>query len=168
MDTRKNRVNAAPVSFGVLHLNALALALRERYPDIEIDIEIDMTLNDRFIDLAIEGVDVALRIGGDWPQDVVARQVAAFERTVVASPAYLKTHAKIRRVDDIAKRCLPAIRLADERRHTDALKSRRADDKRRHSCPLSRQQLISAPALSAAAGAPAHELRESAPCRQNI
>ncbi|MGN6649492.1 LysR substrate-binding domain-containing protein, partial [Trinickia sp.] len=102
MDTRKNRVNAAPVSFGVLHLNALALALKERYPDIEIDIEIDMTLNDRFIDLAIEGVDVALRIGGDWPQDVVARQVAAFERTVVASPAYLKTHAKIRRVDDIA------------------------------------------------------------------
>lgn len=90
---------AAPVSFGVLHLNALALVFMERYPDIEIDV----TLNDRFIDLAAEGVDVALRIGGDLPQDVVARHVAAFERTVVASPAYLQTHAKIRRVDDIAK-----------------------------------------------------------------
>ncbi len=45
---------------------------------------------------------MALRIGGDLPQDAVARHVAAFERTVVASPAYLQTHAKIRRVSDIA------------------------------------------------------------------
>lgn len=90
---------AAPVSFGVLHLNALALEFMERYPEIEIDV----TLNDRFIDLAAEGVDIALRIGGDLPQDAVARHLAAFERTVVASPAYLDAHAKIRRPDDIAK-----------------------------------------------------------------
>lgn len=90
---------AAPVSFGVLHLNVLLLSFMERYPDIEVDV----TLNDRFVDLAVEGVDVALRIGGEPPQDVVARRIAVYERTVVASPKYLQTHPKIRRPDDLAK-----------------------------------------------------------------
>jgi DNA-binding transcriptional LysR family regulator len=90
---------AAPVSFGVLHLNALVLEFMQHYPDIEVDV----TLNDRFIDLAVEGVDVALRIGGDLPPDVVARPVATYERTVVASPGYLKAHRAIRRPEDLAK-----------------------------------------------------------------
>lgn len=90
---------AAPVSFGVLHLNAIALEFMARYPDIEIDV----TLNDRFVDLLVEGVDVAFRIGGDLPPDVVARPVATYERTVVASVAYLQAHAKIRRVGDLAR-----------------------------------------------------------------
>ena len=90
---------AAPVSFGVLHLNALVLEFMARYPDIEVDV----TLNDRFIDLAVEGVDVALRIGGQLPEDVVARHIASYERTIVASPTYLQSHPAIRRPDDLAK-----------------------------------------------------------------
>ena len=97
---------AAPVSFGILHLNAIAHEFMARYPDIEID----LTLNDRFVDLLVEGVDVAFRIGGDLPPDVVARPVATFERTVVASPAYLQAHTKIRRVEDIARH--PYLRFA--------------------------------------------------------
>lgn len=90
---------AAPVSFGVLHLNTLVLEFMQHYPDIEVDV----ALNDRFIDLDVEGVDVALRIGGDLPPDVVARPVATYERTVVASPGYVTTHPAIRRPDDLAK-----------------------------------------------------------------
>ncbi|MGG1946742.1 LysR family transcriptional regulator [Trinickia sp. NRRL B-1857] len=90
---------AAPVSFGVLHLNKLVLEFMEHYPQIEVDV----TLNDRFIDLAVEGVDIALRIGGDLPLDVVARPIAAYERTVVATPAYIRSHPAIRRPEDLAK-----------------------------------------------------------------
>jgi len=90
---------AAPVSFGVLHLNALVLEFMARYPDIEVDV----TLNDRFVDLDVEGVDVALRIGGPLPEDVVARHIASYERTIVASPTYLQAHPAIRRPDDLAK-----------------------------------------------------------------
>lgn len=97
---------AAPVSFGVLHLNALVLEFMARYPDIEVD----MTLNDRFIDLAVEGVDVALRIGGELPPDVIARRIAVYERTIVAAPGYLQAHPKIRRPEDLVKH--PYLRFA--------------------------------------------------------
>ncbi|MGN6318330.1 LysR family transcriptional regulator [Trinickia sp.] len=97
---------AAPVSFGVLHLNALVLEFMARYPDIEVD----LTLNDRFIDLAVEGVDVALRIGGELPLEVIARRIAVYERTVVAAPAYLEAHPKIRRPEDLVKH--PYLRFA--------------------------------------------------------
>ncbi|PMS15374.1 LysR family transcriptional regulator [Trinickia dabaoshanensis] len=90
---------AAPVSLGVLHLNRLVLEFMQHYPEIEVDV----TLNDRFIDLAVEGVDVAVRIGGDLPPDVVARPLATYERTLVASPAYVTAHAAIRRPEDLAK-----------------------------------------------------------------
>ncbi|TAM52682.1 MAG: LysR family transcriptional regulator [Paraburkholderia sp.] len=90
---------AAPVSFGVLHLNALVLEFMARYPRIEVDV----TLNDRFIDLAAEGVDVALRIGGELPPDAVARRIARYARTVVAAPAYIQAHSRIRRPEDLAK-----------------------------------------------------------------
>ncbi len=97
---------AAPVSFGVLHLNALVLEFMANYPDIEVDV----TLNDRFIDLAVEGVDVALRIGGALPPDVVARRIAVFPRAVVGTPAYLQAHPAIRRPQDLARH--PYLRFA--------------------------------------------------------
>lgn len=97
---------AAPVSFGVLHLNALVLEFMAHYPDIDVDV----TLNDRFIDLAVEGVDVALRIGGELPPDAIARRIAVYERTVVAAPAYLQAHAKIRRPEDLVNH--PYLRFA--------------------------------------------------------
>ncbi|WP_240324466.1 LysR family transcriptional regulator [Trinickia diaoshuihuensis] len=90
---------AAPVSFGVLHLNRLVLEFMEHYPDIQVD----MTLNDRIVDLTVEGVDVALRIGGELPPDVVARPIAAYQRTVVASPGYIRAHPAIRRPQDLVK-----------------------------------------------------------------
>ena len=54
------RINA-PMSFGILHLGRLIARFTERYPDVEIDLE----LNDSIVDVVHEGFDIALRIGDD-------------------------------------------------------------------------------------------------------
>lgn len=45
---------------GQFHLNALAQEFLALHPDIGIE----LVLNDRFVDLAGDGVDVAVRLGG--------------------------------------------------------------------------------------------------------
>jgi DNA-binding transcriptional LysR family regulator len=78
------RVNA-PMSFGFLHLAPAIPDFLARYPDVELD----MMMNDRFVDLVDEGFDVAVRIGNLDDSSLVARRLAPIRRVVCASPAYL-------------------------------------------------------------------------------
>jgi DNA-binding transcriptional LysR family regulator len=92
------RINA-PVALGQFRLNALVQKFLAQYPEIEIE----MILNDRFVDLVEEGVDVALRLGGNLPPNAVARKVAVSPRYLVATPAYLKGHGTLRQPEDLAQ-----------------------------------------------------------------
>jgi DNA-binding transcriptional LysR family regulator len=56
-----------------------------RYPEIELS----MSESDRWVDLAQEGVDCALRYGKLRDSDMIARQVTMLERVTCATPAYL-------------------------------------------------------------------------------
>ena len=78
------RVNA-PVALGQFRLNALVREFLALYPDISIE----LILDDRFVDLVAEGVDVGLRLGGPLPPDAVVRPVAVSSRGLAAAPAYL-------------------------------------------------------------------------------
>ncbi|WP_355501384.1 LysR family transcriptional regulator [Xanthomonas sp. PPL133] len=89
----------APLGLGELRLNALVLEFLAAWP--EIDVELHLT--DRMIDLVEEGVDVAIRLGHVLPPDVVARPIAASPRLLVATPAYVARAPKIRRPEDLAK-----------------------------------------------------------------
>ncbi|MGY4815065.1 LysR substrate-binding domain-containing protein [Pseudomonas chlororaphis subsp. piscium] len=91
------RVNV-PVSLGVLHLNALLLAFMAQYPDIEVE----LILNDRFVDLTEENVDLALRLGGDLPPNAIARRIATSPRYLVAAPEYLHQHAPLNDPADLS------------------------------------------------------------------
>ncbi|SFU27888.1 LysR family transcriptional regulator [Pseudoduganella namucuonensis] len=91
------RVNA-PVALGQFRLNALVQEFLRRYPEIEIE----LILNDRMADLVEEGVDVALRLGGDLPPNAIARRLGASPRYLVAAPSYLKGRAPLRRPEDLA------------------------------------------------------------------
>jgi DNA-binding transcriptional LysR family regulator len=58
----------------------------EQHPDVRVE----MTLNDRFIDLVEEGIDVAVRVTSRLAgAALVARKLASDETALVASPAYL-------------------------------------------------------------------------------
>ena len=90
------RVNA-PMSFGFLHLAAALGDFLTRYPEIELDV----ALTDRFVDLVDEGVDVAVRIGNLSDSSLVARRLAVIRRVVCASPDYLKARGVPQTPDDL-------------------------------------------------------------------
>lgn len=92
------RVNA-PVSFGRLHLAAAIVAFIERYPAIEIDVD----LNDRYVDLLEDGYDLAVRVGRLRDSSLVARKLAPSRRAVVASPDYLERHGTPETPADLAQ-----------------------------------------------------------------
>ncbi|MEH6419631.1 LysR family transcriptional regulator [Pseudomonas sp. CGJS7] len=89
---------SAPVTIGVLRLNRLAQEFLALYPQIEIE----LILNDRYVDLVEEGMDVALRLGASLPPDAVARHLACSPRGLVASPEYLARHPRIDTPTDVA------------------------------------------------------------------
>jgi len=78
------RVNA-PVALGQYRLNAIVQQFLAAHPAIEIE----LILNDRFVDLVGEGVDIAFRLGGVPPPDAVGRRLATIPRMLVAAPGYL-------------------------------------------------------------------------------
>lgn len=78
------RLNA-PMTFGRLHLGPLLPEFLARHPGIEVE----LTLNDRFVDLLEEGYDVAVRIGRLADSSLIARRLASARSICAASPAYL-------------------------------------------------------------------------------
>jgi DNA-binding transcriptional LysR family regulator len=88
---------SAPVTMGQRHLNAMALQFLALYPDIELE----LVLDDRFVDPREERIDVSLRVGGALPPDLVARHVGTWPRVLVASPAYLAARGKPRKPQDL-------------------------------------------------------------------
>lgn len=91
-------VVAAPLTFGRLHVAPAMCAYLSKYPGVTGD----LTLGDRMVNLVDEGVDTAIRIGVLEDSSLVARQVGATRRVLVASPAYLARRKKLRAPEDIA------------------------------------------------------------------
>jgi DNA-binding transcriptional LysR family regulator len=91
-------VVSAPVGFGRLHVGPVVSAYLKRYPDVSGELR----LEDRFINLVEEGIDLAVRIGHLGDSTLVARHVGEMRRIVVASPAYLRKHGEPKTPDAIA------------------------------------------------------------------
>jgi DNA-binding transcriptional LysR family regulator len=79
------RINA-PVALGQFRINAMVQQFLADHPAINIE----LVLNDRYVDLVEEGADLTFRLGGTLPPDAVARHLATVTRFLVASPAYLE------------------------------------------------------------------------------
>jgi DNA-binding transcriptional LysR family regulator len=112
------RVNA-PMSFGYLHLAPAIPDFLVRYPDLSIE----LTMNDRFVDLVDEGFDMAVRIGSLADSSLVARRLAPIRRAVCASPDYLAARGTPTSPDDLqAHDCIgyTAVAQPQEWRFIDA------------------------------------------------
>jgi DNA-binding transcriptional LysR family regulator len=91
------RINA-PVALGQFHLNALVQDFMQQHPAISVE----LILNDRFVDLVEEGVDVGLRLGTDLPPDAISRHIALVPRFLAASPAYLQRRGVPKEPEELA------------------------------------------------------------------
>lgn len=88
----------APVAFGVRHLAPLLPEFMRRYPELKVDI----TLNDRFVDLVEEGHDLAVRIAHLPDSSLIARKLADSRRVVCASPDYWARNGRPSKPADLA------------------------------------------------------------------
>ena len=96
-------VVAAPIVFGRLHVMPVAGAFLEAHPEVDIQLR----LGDRNVNLIEEHVDVALRIGALPDSNLVATQVGTVRRVVCASPVYLERFGTPKSIDDLAAhRCI--------------------------------------------------------------
>lgn len=85
-DTPRGKLRiTAPVTFGSYSLMPLITAFLRDHPEVEIDLH----LTDRFVDLVEEGYEVAFRIGPLATTSLTARPLAPYRLVVCAAPAYL-------------------------------------------------------------------------------
>jgi len=82
--TGRLRISAA-TTFARLHIVPRLPAFMDEHPELELELIMD----DRVIDMVEEGVDVALRMGTLPDSTATARKLAAGRRLLVATPAYL-------------------------------------------------------------------------------
>jgi DNA-binding transcriptional LysR family regulator len=75
---------SAPVTLSCLHVLPSLDSFLSRHPKLEIDV----TLDDREIDLLEEGMDVALRLGSLADSAMTARRIGRSMRHVVGTPEY--------------------------------------------------------------------------------
>ena len=79
----------APMSFGTLHLGKAIAEFMVQYPDLQVQ----LTLDDRFIDPIAEGYDLTIRIAQpETSPSLVCQAIAPISRVLCASSGYLKRH----------------------------------------------------------------------------
>ncbi|MGV8961045.1 MAG: LysR family transcriptional regulator [Stenotrophomonas sp.] len=78
------RINA-PVSYGIARIAPLLAGYRARYPQVQLD----LTLSDRRVDLVEEGFDLAIRITRTPAPALIARKLGDAALILCAAPAYL-------------------------------------------------------------------------------
>ena len=112
------KVNA-PESFGSLHLAPVITAFARQYPDVQVEV----TLTDRFVHIIEEGVDVAIRVASLTDSSLIARKLARCQMVMVASPAYLAAHGVPTHPDQLASHRFVEYSYSDrssELRYVDA------------------------------------------------
>jgi DNA-binding transcriptional LysR family regulator len=88
---------AAPVTFGRMHLGPALYPFLAKHPDIQLTLELD----DRRVDATSDGFDAVIRHGPIADTYLVAWQLAASRRVLVAAPAYLDRHGAPRSPEEL-------------------------------------------------------------------
>ncbi|MEJ6521180.1 LysR substrate-binding domain-containing protein [Shewanella bicestrii] len=79
---------SVPMVFGRLYIAPLIAEFLKRYPDIQLQMQMD----DKTTDLIAGGFDLAIRIGELPDSSLIARKIAPCLSVICASPAYLAQH----------------------------------------------------------------------------
>lgn len=78
----------APTGFGQMYLADIAIAFQLMHPGLTTELMLD----DRYVDLTEQAVDLAVRFGNLRSSGLIARRLGTLRRILVAAPAYLAQH----------------------------------------------------------------------------
>jgi DNA-binding transcriptional LysR family regulator len=92
-----------PTTIGATDVAPAVMAYLAAHPDIRLE----LSLEDRFVNLVEEGFDVAVRISALADSTLIARKLANFRVAVFASPALIAAHGKPEHPSELAR--LPCI-----------------------------------------------------------
>lgn len=81
---------SAPISFGIDYLGSALADFAAAHPRIDLDV----SLEDKKVDLAGGGFDLAVRIGNLADSALIARRLTTIRSVVLASPAYLDARGR--------------------------------------------------------------------------
>jgi DNA-binding transcriptional LysR family regulator len=88
-----------PTSFALAWLAARLPAFMREHPQIELD----LALNDRYVDIVQEGFDCAIRIATRLPDsNLMARRLGVVNRILVAAPSYLEVAPPLAKPQDLS------------------------------------------------------------------
>ena len=85
-------------AFGRRVVVPLALEFMARHPQVQVD----LSFEDRYVDLVAQGIDVAIRMGKLADSSLGARFLGMNPWVMVAAPAYLKTHGTPKKAQDLS------------------------------------------------------------------
>ncbi len=86
-----------PVTYGRMRILPTLWSFLAENPEIKLDLRLD----DRYVNLIEEGVDVAIRIGALTDSNMIARKIGESQRITVASPDYLQEHGEPMSIQDL-------------------------------------------------------------------
>jgi DNA-binding transcriptional LysR family regulator len=86
------------IAFGIHHLGWMITEYLQEYPEVQIDV----SLNDRAVDLIEEGFDLAIRIASKIDPGLIARKLTDARIVACASPGYLKKRGTPKTPEDMA------------------------------------------------------------------
>ncbi|MFC2253435.1 LysR family transcriptional regulator [Labrys portucalensis] len=87
------------LAFGAMAIEPILPAFWQAYPEIAVD----LALSEEKLDLYLERIDVAFRVGALPDSHLRARRIGTSRRLIVAAPAYLDRHGTPRSVDDLVR-----------------------------------------------------------------
>lgn len=90
---------SVPVNFGLSHIAPAVGDFLNQYPELQVN----MVLDDRFVELVADGFDLAIRIGRMEDSSLKARKLGEARPLLVASPDYLKKHGAPRNLDELSQ-----------------------------------------------------------------
>ena len=103
------RINA-PMSFGISHIAPHLKSYLDQFPEVTVD----LSLNDRQVDLIEEGFDLAIRIAELADSSLIARRIAYSRVVACASPEYLKERGLPLEPEDLTSHtCLTYSNMKD-------------------------------------------------------
>lgn len=100
----------ASISFGASHLAPALGEFARKYPEMKFDLQ----LSDRPLDLVEEGLDLAIRIGQQGNQNLVARRIGGVTLITCASPDYLARHGTPRHPQELVRHACLAYSYAPD------------------------------------------------------